>query len=498
MNGNSVLPRSRIQYVFVLVLENHSFDQMLALSGIPGVDGATTANFNSYLGTQYPVQGNAPASMPDDPGHEFADTLEQLAGPGQTYPPGGPYPAIDNSGFVANYAVAGKSGSAVLGDIMKCFDTRSQLPVIYQLATEFVVCDHWFASMPGPTWPNRFFLHGASSNGLDHSPSMQDIGLWEATGFTYPQGSIFDALTARRIGWRLYRDEDGPMEGRIPQACALHNIHLWDFCDVGTFAADLNKTYPWRYTLIEPNYGAVASTYEGGSSQHPLDGVARGEALMAKLYESLRNSPLWNESLLIITYDEHGGFYDHVAPGAAPAPADGGERSPWNESQFTFTQLGVRVPALVISPWLQPGVDSTIYDHASILATVESLFGVPALTERDRGANPIHGLDVAGVLRTDCPTQLEQPAAAPARAPLAAVQQAALDAEPIPDRSSTVGFLGVARKTDHELSAPGAEQEARRAAFAGIRTRGHAREYMQDVLQRAEARRLSGGSGGTP
>ncbi|MGA8161086.1 MAG: alkaline phosphatase family protein [Acidobacteriaceae bacterium] len=493
----SVLPSSRIRYVFVLVLENHSFDQMLALSGIPGISGATAANFNSYQGTQYHVMGNAPASMPIDPGHEFADTLEQLAGAGTSYPSGGPYPRINCSGFAANYAVAQtkgpQPGPADLGDIMKCFGTGPQLPVMHQLASEFVVCDHWFASMPGPTWPNRFFIHGASSNGLDHSPSMADITLWEAAGFSYPHGSIFDALQFHKMGWRLYRDDNGPMEGRLPQACAIHNVHLWNVCNLSDFSADLQKEYPWAYTFIEPNYGAVASTYDGGSSQHPLDGVARGEALIAQVYEGIRNSPLWDESLLIVTYDEHGGFYDHVPPGAVVAPADGGEHSRWNESHFTFTQYGVRVPALVISPWLRPAVDHTPYDHASIAATVESLFGMMHLTERDRKANPIQGFAVPGSLRTDCPTKLEQPAAAAEKAPLTAQQQAVIDAEPIPDRSSLVGFLGVALKTDVALAPSGLQPQARQS-FAAVRTRGQAREYILGVLGRAEARRLSGGS----
>jgi phospholipase C len=180
-------------------------------------------------------------------------------------------------------------------------------------------------------------------------------------------------------------------------------------------------------------------------------------------------------------------------------PADGGEGSRWNESHFTFAQYGVRVPALLISPWLAPGVDATFYDHASIAATVESLFGMMHLTERDRKANTIRALGVPGSLRKDCPTKLEFPAAsAEKRTPLTAQQLAAVDAEPIPDRSSLVGFLGVALKADLTLSAPGVAMEARRASFAAVKTRGQAREYILGVLERAEARRLRGPAGGTP
>jgi phospholipase C len=341
-------PVSSIEHVFVLMMENHSFDNMLALSGIPGIIAATTGNSNSYNGNTYYVQGNAPGSMPTDPGHEFPDVVEQLAGQGAKYPPYGQYPSINNSGFAANYATTLSEGSAPpsadIGDIMKCFDTQSQLPVLYDLASSFVVCDQWFSSLPGPTWPNRFFLHGASSNGLDHSPSTAEMAEWESVdGFRYPNGSIFDAMNAKDITWRLYIDTSGPIEGSVSQVSSLHNIQLLDIHALSTFESDVqSSSYPYQYTFIEPNYGDVVSgTYEGGSSQHPMDGVANGEALIAKVYNSIRNSPLWNSSMLIVIYDEHGGFYDHSAPGgcsrrtmAATSTTNSASRSHSMESAY--------------------------------------------------------------------------------------------------------------------------------------------------------------------
>jgi len=318
---------SPIKHVFVLMMENHSFDNMLALSGIPGIIAAKTSNSNSWNGNTYSVQGNAPADMPTDPGHEFTDVVEQLAGQGVSYPPHGQYPPITNSGFAANYATTTSEGPAPppaeIGDIMMCFDTQSQLPVLHQLASQFVVCDQWFSSLPGPTWPNRYFLHGASSSGLDHSPSSEEMAEWEVDGFTYPNGSIFDAMNKKGIKWRLYHDNNGPIEGTVSQVSSLHNIELLDVYDLSTFESDLQSgSYPYQYTFIEPNYGDVINgSYEGGSSQHPMDGVTNGEALIAKVYESIRNSPLWMSSMLIVIYDEHGGFYDHFAPGAAPPPS---------------------------------------------------------------------------------------------------------------------------------------------------------------------------------
>lgn len=477
-----------IQHVFVLMLENHSFDNMLALSGIPGLIAAGSASCNSWNGQTYCVAGNAPGSMPTDPGHEFCDVVQQLCGTGTHYPPGGPYPPINNSGFAANYATSTTEGpappAANVGDIMLCFDTAKQLPVLYQLATQFIVCDQWFSSLPGPTWPNRFFLHGGSSSGLDHSPTSEEMLLWETLrGFRYPNGSIFDALRARGIGYRLYHDDNGPLEGRVSQVSSLHGIELWDVNDLSTFAADLQGSYPWQYTFIEPNYGDVVNgSYSGGSSQHPLDGVVRGEALLKQVYEALRSSPLWESSALIVIYDEHGGFYDHVPPGAAVPPGDGSTDG-YNQYGFTFDRCGVRVPAIIVSPYVAPGVDHTIYDHASVLTTLESLFGLDPLTDRDRTAHSIAGVLWPGSLRTDCPMTLAAPAAVPLRAP--AFDLAAREAEPVPEGRSLTGFLGTLLKADSQMSG----SVAARAKFRTLGTRAQARAYLHDVMGRALARR---------
>lgn len=482
---------SPIQHVFVLMLENHSFDNMLALSGIPGLAAAGAGDCNSWNGQTYCVAGNAPTSMPTDPGHEFSDVVEQLAGPGAQYPSGGPYPPIDNSGFAASYATSTTEGaappSADIGDIMLCFDTAAQLPVLHQLATQFVVCDHWFSSLPGPTWPNRYFLHGASSSGLDHSPTQQEMLEWEdVDGFRYPNGSIFDAMNAHGIRYRLYHDDSGPIEGRVSQVSSIHGIELWDMNDLSRFANDLKASYPWAYTFIEPNYGDVVNgSYSGGSSQHPMDGIARGEALLRQIYEALRASPLWESSALIVAYDEHGGFYDHIAPEAAVPPGDAAPAT-WNRYGFTFDRYGVRVPAVIVSPWLAPGVDHTVYDHTSVLATLESLFGLAALTARDRVAQSIGGLLSPASLRTDCPATLAA-APAPAAAPALPANLAARESEPVPDGRSLNGFLGVLLKADSQMSS----SAAARAKFQSLRTRGDARLYLRDVMGRALARRAT-------
>jgi phospholipase C len=491
-------PVSPITNVFVLMLENRSFDHMLALSGIPGIIAATTSDSNAYNGTVYNFRGDAPGSMPTDPGHEFTDVVEQLAGQGASYSPYGPYPPIDNSGFAANYAVTTTEGSpppaADVGDIMAGFDTQSQLPALYQLATNFVLCDQWFSSLPGPTWPNRFFLHGASSDGLDHSPTTPEMVEWESVdGFRYPNGSIFDAMNAAEITYRLYHDTNGPIEGAVSQVSAIHGIELWDVHPLSDLANDIQQNYPYQYTFIEPNYGDVAGgTYENGTSQHPMDGVAGGESLISWVYETIRNSPIWESSLLIITYDEHGGFYDHFAPGPAQPPDDGSQGSKWNTYGFNFSQYGVRVPAVVVSPWTGAGVvDHTVYDHASVLATLEWLYGLSPLTDRDGAAASLHGL-ISTTLRKDTPMALDRPASRPPqKPPLTPEERAARDLEPVPEGSLLKGFLGVLLKADSKLSANPAERAAAVARFRSVRTRGDARAYIREVMAKVEAVRAA-------
>jgi len=488
-----------IAHVFVLMLENHSFDNIFAFSGIPGIE-KPPPNANNVYGNPpitYPVGSPAPVSMPTDPGHEFLDVLEQLCGPDATYTWGQPYPQpITDSGFASNYATSATEKTGLptpdeIGDIMLCFDTQAELPVIYQLATEFALCDQWFSSLPGPTWPNRFFLHGASSSGWDDSPSSAQILAWEKLyGFTYNNGSIYEALTKAGRQWRLYSDKSGNLfGGMLPQVLSLSGIHSWDINDFADFASDLAGSYPYEYTFIEPNYGDVLNnTYEGGSSQHPMDGVAQGEVLIKATYEAIRNSSLWDTSLLIVTYDEHGGFYDSGTPGVAPPPLD---NSPvGHDHGFTFSHYGVRVPAVVVSPLIpKPNVDHTVYDHTSVLATIERLYNVPPLTNRDQTAADVLGLLSLSTPRTDCPETLNDPAPAPAGAPaVAEVMAPEISGQPLPESGNIQGSLGILLKMDLELA--GGDRAAEAAAiekFKTIRTRGDAHRYATEVHAKTEA-----------
>ncbi|HET9280688.1 MAG TPA: alkaline phosphatase family protein [Candidatus Angelobacter sp.] len=515
---NWVGPGAPVTNVFVLMLENHSFDNMLAFSGISGITAATTANSNSYTDpntgqtTQYNVVKGAPASMVTDPGHEFPDTLVQLRGVGASYPP---YAPINNSGFVANYATVSDEDlkpppPANRGDIMACFDTPTQLPMLHWLANNFVVCDHWYSSIPGPTWPNRFFVHGASSNGINYSPSPVQIGEWELPldGFKYPKGSIYGLLQGKGVFPRLYADQadsfathpEGQPLGGVPQVSALSGVSLTGGAgtlginDVEELGGDLQKPYPYFYTFIEPNYGEVfADTYEGGSSQHPMDDPAGGEQLLQTVYKAISNSPLWATSVLIITYDEHGGFYDSVAPPEAKAPDDGSNKD--EKFHFDFKQYGVRVPAIVVSPLVKgASVDDNQYDHTSILKTLEVMLGaagrpVNPLTNRDANANDLTHLWSAAAKPEMEARRLEAKELKPPTIQVAARKRqlspeayAARMAEPLPAQGNEWGFLHILAKTEYEMT--GRTEAGKAAILANVRsikTRGEAHDYGQRV-----------------
>jgi phospholipase C len=449
--GGRQLPSgTRIEHVFVLMLENRSFDHMFGFSGLTGVDrdGSPTpvigvdpnVNKNVDSNTHLPVPVTitphadfALKGIDEDPGHEFEDTLMALCAqfdpqgnlvlPRPSYQPvPGGYRTITNGGFVENYTHPSNPDgkpSATPDRIMRCFDTPNDLPVMFQLAQEFAICDQWFSSIPGPTWPNRFFLLAASSGGLDHSPSgLEVVTATTVEGYRFQNGNIFDLLDENCVEWKIFEGDE------FPVSFALSGMNLnalqGRFKDFEDFESELAKSsFEPKFVFIEPKYGAHGFDVTGpgdftcGNSMHPLDDVTRGEKLVKTVYEAIRNSPHWERSLLLIVFDEHGGFYDHVTPPTAVPPGDTMTQS-YIQNHFQYDQLGVRVPALVISPLIPRSViDHTIYDHTSMLATIERLFGMRPLTKRDAAANDfLHLLSLTSP-RTDTPTTLNNPATNP-------------------------------------------------------------------------------------
>ncbi|HEX4052366.1 MAG TPA: alkaline phosphatase family protein [Steroidobacteraceae bacterium] len=487
-----------VKNIFVLMLENRSFDHMLGFSALTGTDaqtgeptavrGLSGSEDNNYGGQAFRVNQQVSDPMPVDPGHEFLDVLEQLCGGEALYASGGTYPPITNAGFVSDYAQSPKDegdASGEFGQIMAGFGP-GQLPVLQALAGSFAVCDGWHASMPGPTWPNRLFALAASSDGLDHSPTADEIIAWETIdGVSLVNGSIFDALKGKSAaGWRIYAGDDFPM------AAALKGVEVLEIRAFSEFVADVARPdYPVLFTWIEPNYGDVlGNTFQGGTSQHPRDTVGGGEGLIKATYEAIRQSPLWESSLLIVTWDEHGGFFDHVSPPAAAAPGDTTPGSKYNQYGFTFEQLGVRVPAIVVSAFIPPNlIDHRSYDHSCIPATIQAAFDLPPLTQRDRAARSLLPLCSLERARTDAPNALPSASAPAARA----VAQQPPSPQASVDSGSLPVFLQIAMRHDLALSPPGS-RPAILARVKAIRTRAQAAQYMAQVSAKLRAARAAG------
>jgi phospholipase C len=272
-----------------------------------------------------------------------------------------------------------------------------------------------YSSLPGPTWPNRFFIHAATSAGLTDSPSTGQI----LEGFHF-EATIYDRLDDADRTWCIYH-------GGLPQTAGINNLRdeflnpfTDHFGDMDDFIEDVKKGHLSDYNFIEPRYD-TGNNYVDGDSMHPLNDLRKGEALVKGVYEALRNSRYWADTVLVITFDEHGGFFDHQAPPVAVPPGDAGPYRNPNYS-FRFDRLGVRVPAILVSAFTSkglviggnPGELSTTFDHTSVLATVEKLFGLLPLTQRDAAAITLEvALDLPNPRQApnEAPTQLPEPAA---------------------------------------------------------------------------------------
>ncbi|MGA8231188.1 MAG: alkaline phosphatase family protein [Candidatus Acidiferrales bacterium] len=264
--------------------------------------------------------------------------------------------------------------------------TPEMLPVLSGLARGYALCDHCYGSVPTETLPNRAFVCAGTSQG-----HMDD----KTTSYTCP--SIFGLLSANNISWAIYGYDVPPLTLHdFSDTTNADESHFGLFTDFQAAAA--GGTLP-AYAFLEPGFDAV------GNSQHPNYNVALGEQLIHDLYYALRNGPDWDETLLIITYDEHGGCYDHVAPplGAVPPDDSAGEYG------FDFTGFGVRVPMVLVSPLIAAGTvlrvaaNAMPLDHTSILKTVETRWNLPRLTARDAAALDIGAALTLAVARTDDP-----------------------------------------------------------------------------------------------
>ena len=374
-----------IEHIIVLMLENRSFDCLLgqlhpASPAFHGLSGQESNLLNIRSAEQSigvwnnPGMDPATLSIPTpDPGETWDDMNIQLFGFGGTA--GLQVPPM--SGFVDNYVSQGRTPRSPQAPMH--YFTPDQVPVLSELANAFAISDQWFASAPCQTWPNRFFLHTGTAGHYANNRLFRP----------HEMPTIFTRFNQHDIanGWKVYFHD-------MPQCLALTD--LWPYRDqfyfYERFAEDIaGGTLP-SYTFIEPRYFPDA---DFPSDMHPPHDITFGERLIADVYNTLRASSYWEKTLLIITFDEHGGCYDHIPPPLAISP-DG---EPSHEG-FTFNRYGVRVPAVLVSPYIQAGTVLRVsdvvphqgppypFDHTSVIATLRERFALGGpLTHRD-GAAP--------------------------------------------------------------------------------------------------------------
>ena len=302
------------------------------------------------------------------------------------------------NGYVANYAAIGGANNG--GDVMRCFSPEA-LPVSTALALDFGIIDRWFCSVAGPTMPNRYYLMSATSNGVSDNAVGPIL-----RGF--PQKSMFASFEEAGLGWANYF-------GEAPSAIVFKDTRARDgnFHHFSTFSEHARAGLLPELTIIDPRFFSTPNY--PANDDHPDHDVSLGQQLMKDVYEAVRASPDWESTLLIITYDEHGGFYDHY-PTPRNVPNPDGIVSP----TFDFTRLGPRVPALFISPWIDSGAlvhgptgpkPDSQFDHASVHATLKLMFNLTSfLTERDAWAGTFEAIFSNRTSpRTDTPVTLPDP-----------------------------------------------------------------------------------------
>lgn len=408
------------------MLENRSFDHLFGKW--PGVAGLAQGPFSNRPlpltpaspTTNSPIAAGQPAlfavAQGQGPGHALDDTNVQLYA-SKVVPAGAAVKPPDDRGFVMNYKTElgadGFAGAGLdLSAVMQTF-VAGQLPALTALAEQFVLCDRWFAEVPGPTMPNRLYIHAATSVGWarnDWSLALKGV-------------TIYEQLQKSGRSWCVYYSDQNEVAQYSRINTQRASFRLYE----STFASDAAAGKLANYNFIIPRF--AGSTTDGPpTSMHPPQDARPGDLLVAEVYAALRAGPQWARSLLIVTFDEHGGYFDHGTPPAAvnpdginsPAPGDTASFAP----QFAFDRLGIRVPALLASPYLPKGVVSSApLQHTSVLVTVRQLFGIEgSLTRRDAAAAGFSQLFL-GAPRTDTPTVLVGPGEQ-ARVPFDATQAA--------------------------------------------------------------------------
>ncbi|MFL6306141.1 MAG: alkaline phosphatase family protein [Candidatus Sulfotelmatobacter sp.] len=356
-----------LQHVVVLMMENRSFDHMLGglKARNPKIDGLSGNESNpDTTGAVVKVQPLAEyqSQLDPDPNHHFAAVNLQIFGDPSNGPPLQP----TMQGFVKSYFNQ-QQNVAHSGEIMYYF-APEKLPVLTTLATQFAVFNRWFSSIPGPTICNRAFAHYGTSFG------QVSMNLFYV-GKKYK--SIYERLLAAKHTCKLFYYDEASSTMEVVNLLQNQPALFGTFSDFLT-ACDRNALP--EYSFLEPNYTDHDALDGSGEAiacdQHPDHDVRAGEQFIATVYNRIRQNPkLWPNTALLIVYDEHGGIYDHVPPpactpdGFSAKPADTG-----THDGFNFDRLGVRVPAVLVSPWVEKGsVIDEVFEHACIPGSVTEL-----------------------------------------------------------------------------------------------------------------------------
>lgn len=445
--------KDSVDHIVVLMLENRSFDNLLGWlyaedapprgQSFHGLDWSlwnplanVDADGNAFTeqvgvrqnGADYKIgTHDMPAKEVDyclprpDPGEGYRDATYQLYG---TYVVDDLYPpAPTGLGYVDNYAAAMLYGTYSYRDaptdpreIMTCY-TPEQTPVLSGLAKQYAVCDEWFCSVPSQTLPNRDFIHAATSTGyVNNSPDNQCN-----SKTIYNQ--IQDAIEAGRddLSWAVFSgtQQDKDSGKWVPFSLTrLCMVQVQDatfdanFRTMKEFYAEAKAGKLPSYSFLEPQLSGPLQ-----NDQHPPADIRPGEKLIADVYDALRGAPSWEKTLLVITYDEHGGCYDHHPPTATAKTPDAASKP--GQMGFRFNRFGVRVPTVIVSPLIEAGTVArpdgwTPFDHTSVIKTAQIAFDLEhlgPLTERDKAAPDLSGLLALKKPRTDNPavTPLEYP-----------------------------------------------------------------------------------------
>ena len=395
-----------LKHVVVLMMENRSFDHMLGAlhaedARINGLAGNETNPDTTNEPAQVAPQAEFQSQLDPDPDHSFPAVQKQLF-----FGTSGPPAVAAMQGFVQSYWDQ-QHNVAHSHKIMYYF-APGKLPVLHTLAQSYAVFNGWFSSIPGPTVCNRAFAHYGTSFG---QVNLDIFYVKDASE------SIYERMLAAGRTTKLYYFDPSSSTQEVvnllknqPQIFGTYQQFLED-CK--------NNALP-DYSFVEPNYSDHPGD-DGGellaSDQHPDHDVQAGEVFIASIYDAIRQNPdLWQSTALLITYDEHGGIYDHVPP---PACIPDGFHAPLadtNNMPFAFDRLGVRVPSILVSPWIAKGTvvpgpedpaNGRVFEHASIPATITQHFigNYDNRTPREKAAQTFLDL-LTDEMRpdSDCPT----------------------------------------------------------------------------------------------